>query len=307
MAQIAHLTDTADRASAGLGRLASLARDCIALTRPRVLTLVLLTAPAGLALGHSGWPQAATLLGVLIGTALVGGGCGALNAWYERDRDALMQRTLERPLPAGRLTPHQALGFGLLLSALGLLALLGTGGWLAASIGGLTLVYYLCVYTIWLKPRTAQAIVVGGAAGAIAPVIADAAVHGTIGLWSLLLFAIIFLWQPPHFWAIALYRRHEYAAAGFPVLPNAAGERATRRWMLGYALVLIPVTLLPWLYGVLGSAYAVTALLGGAAFVWRIVQAAQRETDAADRRVCGASVIYLTALFGVMLAELALR
>ncbi len=269
--------------------------------------LVLLTAPAGLAMGSAEWPGAAVLLGVLLGTALVGGGCGALNAWYESDRDARMARTANRPIPAGRLTPNQALGFGLLVSALGTSVLFGTGGWLPASVGVAAIALYLFVYTAWLKPRTPQAVVIGGVAGAIAPVIADAAVDAAIGPWSLVLFGIVFLWQPPHFWAISLYRKHEYAAAGFPMLPHVAGDRATRRHMLIYGLALLPVTLLPWLGSAVGGAYALTATVGGGTFVWSIVGAIHSETQAADRRVFRVSIVYMSALFGVMLAELAAR
>jgi protoheme IX farnesyltransferase len=291
----------------GGARVAALARDYLALTRPRVLSLVLFTAPPALVLGHAGWPDPATSLGVVLGAALVGGGCGALNAWLESARDAHMARTRDRPLPAGRLEPQQALGFGLLISALGLLVLLGLGGWLAALIGALALVHYVGVYTLWLKPRTPQNIVIGGAAGAAAPLIADAAVDGRLGVWGLVLFAIVFMWTPPHFWAIALYRKREYAAAGFPMLPAVVGDAATRRRMLAYALALIPLTLLPWLGGVLGPAYAAVALLAGAWFVGSILRAMRGQTTRADRRVFAVSIQYLALLFGAMLAELALR
>jgi protoheme IX farnesyltransferase len=284
-------------------RQTSLARDYVALTRPRVLILVLLTAPPAMVLGQDAWPGPLSLLAVLVGIALVGAGCGALNAWYERDRDARMSRTRDRPLPAGRLAPGQALRFGLLISALGVLALLAAGGWLPALVGALALVHYIVVYTIWLKPRTAQAVVVGGASGAIAPVIADAALDGSIGAWGLVLFGIIFLWQPPHFWAIALSRKEDYAAAGFPMLPVVAGERGARRQMLSYALVLFPVTLLPWLAGVLGQAYATVALLGGACFVATILRAMRACSREADRRVFHVSILYLSLLFATMIVE----
>lgn len=279
--------------------------DYVALTRPRVLLLVLLTAPPALALGPGGWPDPALALGVLLATALVGGGCGALNAWYERDRDARMARTSSRPLPAGRLSSARALAFGLAISTLGLLGLLAFGGWLAASIGALALLHYLFVYTAWLKPRSPQAVVVGGVSGAIAPVIADASVDGAVGAWGLLLFAIVFLWQPAHFWAIALYRKEDYRAAGFPMLPLVAGDRATRQQMLGYALVLMPVTLLPWLAGVLGGLYACVALAGGALFVMTLVRSMRARTREADRRVFLVSIAYLATLFAAMLVELA--
>jgi protoheme IX farnesyltransferase len=282
-------------------------RDYVALTRPKVLLLVLFTAPAAMLLGYGSLPGAGVVIGVLAGTGLVGGGCGALNAWYERESDARMARTCDRPLPAGRLSPRRALVFGAALSLAGLAILQAAGGTLAAALGAATLVHYMLVYTVWLKPRTAQAVVIGGASGAAAPLIADAAVDGAIGLWSLVLFAIVFLWQPPHFWAIALYRREEYEAAGFPMLPSVIGEAATRRRQLVWALALIPVSLLPWWGGVSGTAYAAVALVGGLAFAADIVRAQRRANHDADRRVFRTSLIYLSALFAVMLAEQLLR
>jgi protoheme IX farnesyltransferase len=282
-------------------------RSYIGLTRPRVLALVLFTAPAAMVMGRSSWPSPGVLMGVVIGAALVGAGCGALNAWIERDRDARMERTRNRPLPAGRLSPGQAMRFGLLISALGLWVLQLAGGWLASGIGLLTLLHYVLIYTIWLKPRSAQNIVIGGAAGAASPLIADAAVDGRLGIWGIVLFAIIFLWTPPHFWAIALYRKKEYEAAGFPMMPSVIGNAACRRQMLGYALVLIPVTLLPWLGGALGVGYALVALAGGGWFVWEIGRAMRLRCDEQDRRVFVTSLVYLSTLFGAMLVELALR
>jgi protoheme IX farnesyltransferase len=183
-------------------------RHYVALTRPRVLSLVLLTAPAAFALGHpDGWPAAPTVAGVLAGALFVGAGCSALNAWWERDRDARMARTMGRPLPAGDLSARQALAFGVAVSLLGLATLGAVGGALPVAIAGLTIAHYLLVYTLWLKPRSPWSTVVGGASGAAAPLIADAALHGSVGVWGLVLFAIVFLWQPPHVWAIALYRR----------------------------------------------------------------------------------------------------
>jgi protoheme IX farnesyltransferase len=260
-----------------------------------------------MAMGDGAWPDPVAFLHALAGTALVGAGCGALNAWYERERDAWMARTRDRPLPAGRLSPQRALAFGLAISGLGLWTLALAGGWLPTAIGLAALLHYLLVYTVWLKPRSPNAVVVGGVAGAIAPVIADAAVHQSVGLWGLVLFAIVFVWQPPHFWAIALYRKEEYAAAGFPMMPSVVGERGTRRRMLGWAIALIPVTLLPWLGGALGPVYACIALAGGAAFVAAIVSAIRVATRAADRRVFTVSLFYLAALLAAMLVELALR
>jgi protoheme IX farnesyltransferase len=282
-------------------------RDYVALTRPRVLTLVLFTAPPAMVMGSGKWPEFSVLLGVLVGSAMIGGGCGALNAWWERDRDAVMARTADRPLPTGRLTPLQALVFGLVVSTLGLAVLYAAGGALPAAIAAGTLAHYFFIYTLWLKPRSPQNIVIGGAAGAATPLIADAAADGRLGVWGVVLFAIVLLWTPAHFWAIALYRKSEYEAAGFPMMPSVVGNDATRRRQLVYALLLIPVTLIPWFAGVLGVFYAVVALVAGLAFCASIGQAMRRRSDAADRRVFRVSILYLVAIFAAMLVELAFR
>jgi protoheme IX farnesyltransferase len=270
------------------------------------LTLVLFTAPPAMVMGYGGWPNAAVIFGIVLGAALVGAGCGALNASWECDRDRKMERTEDRPLPSGRLSIRDAVIFGFSISALGVAVLFATGGWLPAAIGILTLVHYVLIYTIWLKPRTPQNIVIGGAAGAASPLIADAAINGQIGIWGLVLFSIIFIWTPPHFWAIALYRKREYAAAGFPMLPNVVGDRATRRRMLAYAIALIPITLLPWLGGELSAVYALTSVVAGGAFIASIVRSIRAESTRQDRRVFRTSIFYLFVIFGEMLAELTL-
>lgn len=296
---------TSPRIAAGaLGAPLARAADFVALTRPRIVLAVALTAPAGLLLGGAPHPGPGLLLGVLAGTVLLGGGSGALNAWWERERDARMRRTCERPLPTGRLEPHEALVFGLVSSALGLAALGAAGGWLAAALGLATLVHYLGLYTIWLKPRSHWSTVAGGVAGAAAPLIADAAADGAIGLWGIVLFAIVFTWQPPHVWAIALYRRDEYAAAGFPMLPAVKGVRAARRHMLGWALVLVAVTLLPAVGGVAGPTYTIAALAAGSFFMARIVAAMRADDPVADRRVFRASLVQLAVVFVALLAGL---
>ena len=281
-------------------------RDYVALTRPRVLALVLFTASPALAIGREGWPSALVIGGVLLGAALVGAGCSALNAWIESDADAKMARTWNRPLPSGRLSANAALGFGVAVSALGIATLGAVGGELCAGIGVLTLAHYIGIYTLWLKPRSPQNIVIGGAAGAASPLIADAAVDGRLGIWGFALFAIVFLWTPPHFWAIALYRKHEYAAAGFPMMPAVVGDRATRWRMLAYVVVLIPVTLTPWFGGVLGQGYAAVATAGGLWFALSVGRAIRRASAEEDRRVFLVSIAYLSALFTAMLLELIL-
>jgi protoheme IX farnesyltransferase len=282
------------------------AADYVALTRPRVLVLVLFTVPPAFVLGGGRWPAPAVLLGVLLGVTLLGAGSSALNAWWERDRDACMARTASRPLPQQRLAPRQALMFGVATSALGAVILAAAGGAFAATLGLLTLAHYLLVYTVWLKPRSAYSTVVGALAGAAPPLIADA-VDGAIGSSGLLLFAIVFLWQPPHVWAIAFYRGDEYAAAGFPMLPRVAGARTARRWMLAFALALWGVMLLPWLAGELGAVYAGTAFVAGLFFALRIVRAMRLGTPAADRAVFRASLLALSTVLAVMLAECVLR
>jgi protoheme IX farnesyltransferase len=282
-------------------------QDYVALTRPRVLTLVLFTAPPAMVMGHDGWPSAAVILGVIFGAALIGAGCGALNASWERDRDRRMARTENRPLPAGRLTLSEAVIFGCAISALGVAVLFAVGGWLPATIGVLTLAHYLLIYTIWLKPRTPQNIVIGGAAGAASPLIADAAIDGRLGLWGFVLFLIVFVWTPPHFWAIALYRKREYAAAGFPMLPNVLGDRATRKHMLAYAIGLIPVALIPWIGGELSFVYALTAVIAGGGFIACIARSMRAESSRWDRRVFRVSIFFLFAIFAEMLIELTLR
>jgi protoheme IX farnesyltransferase len=282
-------------------------QDYVALTRPRVLTLVLFTAPPAMVMGHDGWPGAAVILGVIFGAALIGAGCGALNASWERDRDRRMARTENRPLPAGRLTLSEAVIFGFAISALGVAVLFAVGGWLPAAIGVLTLAHYLLIYTIWLKPRTPQNIVIGGAAGAASPLIADAAIDGRLGLWGFVLFLIVFVWTPPHFWAIALYRKREYAAAGFPMLPNVLGDRTTRKHMLAYAIGLIPVALIPWIGGELSFVYALTAVIAGGGFIASIARSMRVESPKQDRRVFKVSIFFLFAIFAEMLVELTLR
>jgi protoheme IX farnesyltransferase len=287
-------------------RLAVGLRDYLALTRPTILALVVLTAPAALVLDRGGWPDLATLAAALAGIALVGAGSSALNAWWERDRDARMPRTRERPLPAGRLRPARALAFGLASAAAGL-ALLGVaGGWLPVALGAATVAHYLGVYTVWLKPRSAHNTVVGAVAGAAAPLIADA-LDGSLGFFGVALFAIVFTWQPPHVWSIALYRREEYAAAGFRMLPDVAGARGTRIRQLVWAVALIPISLVPALRGALGPAYAAIALALGAVFVAAIVRALRSGAPADDRLVFRVSLVHLSGLFLAMLGELLVR
>lgn len=282
-------------------------REYLALTRPRVTLTAVLTAVPALAIGRDGWPPATTALSVLAGITLLASGCSAVNAWCERDRDALMARTRHRPLPAGRLPAGRALAFGILATLYGLAILGLAGSALAAALGGLTFAWYIGLYTLWAKPSSPWNVVVGAVPGAAAPLIADAAVSGQVGPWAWALFAIVFLWQPPHVWAIALFRRDDQAAAGLPSLPQVRGEDATRAQMLGWTLALVLASLLPARGGALGPLYGVVAAGAGAYFVRAVALAIRERAPRADRRAFGASLVHLTLLFSAMLVELGLR
>jgi protoheme IX farnesyltransferase len=285
--------------------LVARARAFAMLTRPNVSLLVGLTAPPAVLLGArpAGMPHA--LVTALAGTLLLSAGCSAVNAWHERALDARMARTRRRPLPAGELSAGEALAFGLFLSVSGVAVLAAWGSALAGLLGLITFAWYIGVYTIWSKPRTAHSTVIGAIAGAAAPLLADAAAHGRVGPWGATLSLMVFLWQPPHVWSIALFRRHDYAAAGLPMMPAVVGDRTVRRWMLAWALVLLPVSLLPWWAGVLGPVYAVTALAAGLVFVVAIGRSMRDGHARSDRRVFAASLLHLMLVFGAMLVELA--
>lgn len=284
------------------------AGDFFALLKPRVMSLVVLTALTGLMLT----PQPvhpvlafASILAIAVGA----GASGCLNMWVDADIDARMGRTSARPIPAGRVQPQEALAFGLTLAVGSVLFLGIVANWLAAALLAFTIVFYVVIYSMGLKRRTAQNIVIGGAAGAFPPMIGYAAGANALGYDSALLFAIIFLWTPPHFWALALLKTDDYAKAGIPMLPVAAGPDATRAHILVYTLILVPVSLSPVLFGFAGLAYAVTAVAAGivltrdALAVYRL-----REGQAAAKacgRLFGFSILYLFALFGVLALELA--
>lgn len=283
-----------------------LVRGYVDLTKPRILLLVLFTGLPVLWMAAS-VPSVGLSLAILAGTALAAASANALNCYIERDRDRLMERTRLRPLPTALLRPAHALAFGLVLAVIATGVLLASGGALAAGLGVASILFYVFVYTVWLKPRTAWNAVIGGAAGAAAPLIADAAVNGTITAAGWILFSIIFFWQPPHVWAIALYRKADYQNAGIPMLPNVIGDEGTRWRMLWYTLALVPVTLAPVPLGLLGPVYGVAALGLDAWFTWSIVRVLVERTDDAARRAFHVSLGYLFALFLAMLADLAVR
>ena len=282
--------------------------DWFALLKPRVMTLVVFTAIIGLLVAPMPIHPVLGIAAILC-IAVAAGACGAINMWYDRDIDALMRRTARRPIPAGRIEPGAALGFGLTL-AVASVAVMGLAtNWVAAGWLAFSVFFYVVIYTMWLKRRTPQNIVIGGAAGAFPPVIGWAAATGDVGLMPLIMFAIIFMWTPPHFWALSLWAHGDYARAKVPMLPVTHGARETRRQVMIYTVALVPVTLAPWFVGFSGLAYAGVATLLGAVFLvqsWRVLREAQDETgrslvnDAAARATFRFSLYYLFALFGAL-------
>ncbi len=281
-------------------------RDYVDLTKPRLLPLVLITGLPVMGMASGGWPPLSLALPILVGIALAAASANTLNAYLEREVDKRMERTRARPLPSGKLAPQSALIFGWLLGIGSTLLLWVVAGLMTAAVAVASILYYVFVYTIWLKPRSAWNAVVGGAAGAAAPLIADVAVNGHLGMPGLLLFAIVFFWQPPHVWAIALYRKADYEAAGIPMLPNVIGDEGTRRWILICTLGLVPVTLAPGLLGLLGSVYMTVAVGVNAWFVISSIQLAKQRTDEAARRMFHVSLAYLLAICFAMLIDLAI-
>ncbi len=278
----------------------------LALTKPRLLPLVLLSGLPALVMAAGRWPGIETLAVVLGGTALAAAAAGALNSYLEYEQDARMQRTKSRPLPAGLIRPSRALAFGLLLCALGPGLLLVAAGPSAAAVALAGILFYVFVYTLWLKPRSPAAVIVGGVSGAVAPLIADAAIGGTIGPAGWTLFAIIFAWQPPHFWAITLYRRTEYERAGFPLLVTTAGEERVRRRIVAWIVALVPLSLAPVALSLSSPVYGAAAATLGAWFLWHGVWLLREKSEPAARRLFRVSLLYLMALFLAMTADLAL-
>jgi len=278
----------------------------IQIARPRVIGLVIFTGLPALLLGKEQWPTISAVFWVLLGTAMAGAASSAINAYVERDADARMARTRNRPLPASVLLPGTVLGYGIFLAIASTGLLWWVGGLLAAALGLGTIFFYVGVYTIWLKPRTPQNIVIGGAAGATAPLIASAAMDGSVSLAAWLLFAIIFLWTPPHFWGVAIFRRKEYEAAGFPMMPSVVGDQATRWRSLAYTIALLVTTLIPVYLGYLHALYLVAATVFGLWFLWEVVRSLQLKNPAQDYRVFKNSIVYLSCLFLAMLVDLAI-
>ena len=282
-------------------------RDFFALTKPRVMTLVIFTGLCGL-LAAPGSIHPVIGFTAIFCIAIGAGGAAALNQWWEADIDAGMKRTAKRPLPSGRMNRTDARDFGILLSAASVM-IMGLGvNWLAAAILAISIVYYAVIYTIWLKPRTPQNIVIGGGAGAFPPMIGWIAVTGDITLMPVLLFAIIFFWTPPHFWALALFVQSDYAKVGIPMMPVVKGEKSTRRQIIAYCVLLVPIAAAPWFIGGTGASYGVTAIALSLGFLLMSVPVAFRTSVEGDRmmkekRLFAFSVFYLFALFGALVVD----
>jgi protoheme IX farnesyltransferase len=277
-------------------------RDFVALLKPRVMSLVVFTGFVGLMMAPGSLHPVLAAIAILC-IAVAAGAAGAINMWYESDIDAVMARTRDRPIPAGRMDPAEALGFGITLSIGSVVVMALAVNIVAAALLALSICFYVFVYTIWLKRRTAQNIVIGGAAGAFPPMIGWAAVTGDVSLASLALFAIIFMWTPPHFWALALYRAGDYAKAGIPMLPVTAGPDETRRQILIYTLAMLPLTLTPWVLGIAGLFYLGAAAVLGLVFLAGAIAVWRDRGDTAAKRLFGYSVAYLFLLFALMMID----
>ena len=289
----------------------SSARDWLMLLKPRVVALVVFTGLVGLlvAPGHLHPVLAFT---AVLAIAVAAGAAGAINMWYDRDIDAKMRRTVNRPIPAGRIEPGQALGFGVTLAVGSVLVMGLATNMVAAGILALSIGFYVFVYTMWLKRRTPQNIVIGGAAGAFPPVIGWAAVTGSVDVLPLLLFAIVFFWTPPHFWSLSLWAHGDYQRAGVPMLPVVSGARATRRQIMLYTLLLAPLAVLPWVLGLTGPVYGLSATVLGIAFVvgaWRVLFDKQDASgisltrDAPAKALFRYSLLYLAVLFAALAVD----
>src|SRR5580658_1625313 len=277
-------------------------RDWIALLKPRVMSLVVFSGLVGLLVAPGHLHPVLAFTAVLC-IAIAAGACGAINMWYDRDIDAIMRRTRDRPIPAGRIEPGAALGYGITL-AIGSVLIMGLAvNAVAAGVLALSIGFYVFVYTMWLKRRTPQNIVIGGAAGAFPPVIGWAAVTGDVGLPSLVLFALVLFWTPPHFWALALYRAGDYARAGVPMLPVVAGADETRRQMILYTLALWPLALAPHFLGLAGPIYLGAAVLLSAAFTAMAFAVGRAKTDRMAKRMFAFSIVYLFLLFALLIAD----
>ena len=296
------LSQTADHEAASTTEIAPEVGDFVTLLKPRVMSLVVFTGFAGLVIAPGSLHPVLAAVALLC-IAVGAGASGAINMWYDRDIDAGMSRTRERPIPAGRMEAGAALGFGVTL-AIGSVAVMGlAANWTAAALLALTICFYVFIYTMWLKRRTPQNIVIGGAAGVFPPMIGWAAVTGDVSLMPLVLFGIIFMWTPPHFWALALYKKDEYAAVGVPMLPVVAGVKETRRQIVLYSVLLVALTLVPWVLGLAGVIYGVSAGALGALFLFAAFPVWREKSDRAAKAMFAYSILYLFLLFLFVIAD----
>jgi len=284
----------------------AMAGDYVALLKPRVMALVVFTAFVGLVAAPT--PINPFIALIAIACIAVGAGAsGALNMWYDADIDAVMSRTANRPVPSGRVQASEALVFGLVLSVLSVFTLGVLVNWVSAALLAFTIFFYAVVYTIYLKRRTPQNIVIGGAAGAFPPMVGWAAVTGSVSLESIILFLIIFLWTPPHFWALALFKAGDYGRAGIPMMPNVAGAASTRRQIFAYALIVAPVAVLPALLGYVSPVYGVLSAVLGGGFIWYAWQVLRMDDSDTvmkpAKQLFAYSLVYLFAIFAIYLAD----
>jgi protoheme IX farnesyltransferase len=301
------LVDNIGGSDAGLSE--AMAGDYLSLLKPRVMVLVVFTAFVGLVAAPTATNPFIALIAIAC-IAVGAGASGALNMWYDADIDAVMSRTAKRPIPSGRVRPGEALVFGLVLSVLSVFTLGVLVNWLSAALLAFTIFFYAVVYTMYLKRRTPQNIVIGGAAGAFPPIVGWAAATGSVSFESVVLFMIIFLWTPPHFWALALFKMEDYGRAGVPMMPNAAGAASTRRQIFAYSILVAAVAVLPTPLGYVGPVYGVISAALGAGFVWYAWQVLRM--DDADKAMKPAkklfaySLVYLFAIFAIYLADVSI-
>ena len=301
--------DSQDLTTDALGsdRLGASIRDYIALLKPRVMSLVVFTGAVGLAVAPGDMNPILGAIAVLA-IAVASGAAGAINMWYDRDIDEVMDRTNARPIPSGRIAADDALAFGVILAGFSVLVMALAVNYVAAALLAGTIGFYVFIYTMWLKRRTPQNIVIGGAAGAFPPMIGWAAATGEVSWASVAMFGVIFFWTPPHFWALALWRRLDYARAGVPMLPVVSGETETKRQILIYSLIMAPLGVAPVAFGVGGLVYAGFATLLGAIFIVGAVKVLRAADDdfGPAKQLFGYSIFYLFALFGALLADVRL-
>ena len=276
--------------------------DYITLLKPRVMFLVVFTGLAGLVAAPTAMNPILAAVAVLA-IALATGGAGAINMWYDRDIDAIMERTAKRPIPMGLIEPSNALAFGVIISIAAICIMGLAVNWLSAGILALASFVYVFVYTIWLKRRSPQNIVIGGASGAFPPMIGWAAATDHVGLAALSLFLITFFWTPPHFWALSLYRCKDYARAGVPMMSVTAGPKSTKRQMLAYTLLLLPVGIAPYFLGAAGPIYLAGSAILGLLFVAAAIAVIRDETDRSAKRMFGFSILYLFLIFGLLMID----